>query len=231
MARGHNTLKTEDETVTYETVVRKLYTEHGFGGRSGFGQQPAVVVIDLARSWLDDASQQGSRRLEPVLASTLAVLKAAREAGHPVFFTTMRPDPVDIRGPVGRKLPHMSSETTLGQADSMAELDPRLDRRADEPLFVKPRASAFWGTPFDAYLTARNIDTLIITGCSTSGCIRATAESAHNRNLHAIVVQEAVGDRSEVAHEANLTDIDLRYADVEGLDDVVAYLRRTPAPS
>ncbi len=216
--------------MSYEAAVREFYMRHGFGGRSGFGVRPAVVVIDLARSWLDENSQQGSRRLEPVVAATLSVLEAARGASHPVFFTTMRPDPIDVSGPIGRKLLQMSSEKELARADLMAQLDPRLERRKDkEPLFVKARASAFWGTPFDAYLQARSIDTLIITGCSTSGCIRSTAESAHNRNLHAIVVREAVGDRSEVAHEANLTDIDLRFADVVSLSDTLDYLKRTPA--
>jgi nicotinamidase-related amidase len=215
--------------MSYEAAVRAFYMRHGFGGRIGFGVRPAVVVIDLARSWLDESSQQGSARLEPVLTATLSALEAARGAGHPVFFTTMRPDPADVRGPVGRKLLQMSSEKELARADLMAQLDPRLERRKDkEPLFVKARASAFWGTPFDAYLQARSIDTLVITGCSTSGCIRSTAESAHNRNLHAIVVREAVGDRSEVAHEANLTDIDLRFADVVSLSDTIEYLKRTP---
>lgn len=210
--------------MNYESEVRDFYVRHGFGGRSGYGRRPAVVVIDLARSWLDESSQQGSSRLEPVVEATLEVLEAARSAGHPVFFTTMRPDPVDVRGPIGRKLLQMSSDKALTQADAMAELDPRLGRRDSEPLFVKPRASAFWGTPFDAFLCARSVDTLIITGCSTSGCVRSTAESAHNRNLHAVVVREAVGDRSPVAHEANLVDIDLRYADVVDLIEVVRYL-------
>lgn len=218
-----------ESELSYESAVREFYQRHGFGGRSGFGSRPAVVVIDLARSWLDEASQQGSRRLEPVLENTLEVLDAARCGGHPVFFTTMRPDPVDVQGPIGRKLLQMSSGKALAAADSMAELDPRLQRRGSEPLFVKPRASAFWGTPFEAYLWARRVDTLIITGCSTSGCIRSTAESAHNRNLHAVVVREAVGDRSPAAHEANLVDIDLRYADVVGLEQVIAYLRETAA--
>ncbi|KAA0969628.1 isochorismatase family protein [Aureimonas fodinaquatilis] len=215
--------------MTYEAEVRPSYLLHGFGGRIGFGQRPALVVIDLARSWLDESSQQGSCRLEPVLEHTLSVLAAAREAGHPVFFTTMQPDPVDVRGPIGRKMLQMSSPRALATAASMAELDPRLERRNDEPLFVKARASAFWGTPFDAYLNARGVDTLIITGCSTSGCIRATAESAINRNLHSIIVREAVGDRSPTAHEANLTDIDLRYGDVVTVAETVAYLRATTA--
>ncbi|PZQ47274.1 MAG: hypothetical protein DI556_17525 [Rhodovulum sulfidophilum] len=216
--------------MSYEDDVRDFYVRHGFGGRNGFGKRPAVVVIDLAGSWLDPKkSQHGTTRLESVVTRTCDILAAARAAGHPVFFTTMRPDPVDVKGPIGAKLPQMRSGAANPLADQMAELDPRLGRRDDEPLFNKPRASAFYGTPFDAYLNARGVDTLIITGCSTSGCVRATAESAHNRNLHGIVVRDAVGERSPIAHEANLTDIDLRYADVVDGAEVIAYLAATPA--
>lgn len=209
--------------------VRALYESRGFGGRVGFGERPAVVVIDLAKSWLDESSPLGSRHLAPVLDHTVAVLAAARAKGHPVFFTTMSYEETDVSGPLGRKLLHASAGKSLEAGSDRIALDPRLERRQNEPLVVKPRASAFWGTAFDSLLFAGRIDTLIITGCSTSGCVRATAESAHNLNLHPIVVREAVGDRSPLAHETNLTDIDLRYGDVLGVDEVVAYLDRTPA--
>jgi len=209
--------------------ARALYERSGFGGRVGFGKRPAIVVIDMARSWLDDASPQGSSGLLPVLENTVKLIDVARAAGHPVFFSTMAFEKSDVAGPYGRKMLHLSQLGSLDAGSSMVELDPRLNRRPDEPLLVKPRASVFWGTPFDSYLVGGGIDTLIITGCSTSGCVRATAESAHNVNLHTIVVREAVGDRSPLAHEVNLTDIDLRYADVMSLEDVSSYLKETPA--
>lgn len=204
--------------------VRELYEQRGFGGRVGFGRRPGVVVIDLARSWLDESSPLGSNSLAPVLANTIQLLATARRGGHPVFFTTMAYEESDISGPLGRKLLHASAGKSLQAGSTLVDLDPRLERRPDEPLLTKPRASAFWGTSFDAHLVARGIDTLIIAGCSTSGCIRATAESAHNLNLHPIIVREAVGDRSPLAHEANLTDIDLRYGDVVDLSEVTRYL-------
>ena len=206
-------------------AVRELYERSGFGGRVGFGERPALVVIDLAKSWLDDSSPQGSSRLEPVLHNTITLLDVARRHGCPVFFTTMAFSRWEVKGPYGRKLPHLGKLGSLDAGSEMVELDPRLERREDEPLIVKPRASAFWGTPFDSYLASLSIDTLIITGCSTSGCIRGTAESAHNLNLRTIVVREAVGDRSPLAHETNLTDIDLRYADVVGMDETISYLK------
>jgi maleamate amidohydrolase len=207
-------------------AVRELYLSSGFGGRVGFGERPAIVVIDLARSWLDESSPQGSRRLASVLDRTLEVIAAGRDHGHPVFFTTMAYEKGDLVGPLGKKMLHASSGSSLDAGSPMIELDPQLRRRADEPLIVKQRASAFWGTTFEAHLVGRRIDTLIITGCSTSGCVRATAESAYDRNFHCIVAREAVGDRSPVAHECNLIDIDMRYGDVVEVDAVVSYLVR-----
>lgn len=207
--------------------VRTLYESRGFGGRVGFGARPALVVIDLARSWLDESSPLGSTRLKTVVDNVVTILSVTRQFGHPVFFTTMSYDDSDVAGPLGKKLLHASAGRSLEAGSNLTDLDPRLQRRPMEPLIVKPRASAFWGTPFDAHLFAAKVDTLIITGCSTSGCIRATAESAHNLNLHPIVVREAVGDRSPTAHECNLTDIDLRYGDVVGMQEIVDYLSRT----
>lgn len=209
--------------------VEELYLKSGFGGRVGFGKRAALVVIDMAKSWLDTSSPQGSADLGSVLENCLKLVTAARNTNHPVFFTTMAFEPGDVVGAYGKKMQHLGSRGSLDAGSAMTELDPRLERRGDEPLIVKQRASAFWGTPFDSYLVARGIDTLIITGCSTSGCIRATAESAINLNLHAIVPREAVGERSPTAHLTNLVDIDMRYADVVGVDDVVRYFENAMA--
>jgi nicotinamidase-related amidase len=206
--------------------VREFYMSKGFGGRVGFGERPAIIVIDMAKSWLDESSPLGSRAVSGVMGPILRILEAGRAAAVPIFFTTMVFDPhgVEASGPIGRKLLHTSDQRALEKGTSLVELDPRLARRPDEILVEKQRASAFWGTPFLAHLVGRKVDTLIITGCSTSGCVRGTAESAHNYNLHTIVVAEAVGDRSPKAHEYNLTDIDMRYADVVSLDATLGYL-------
>lgn len=208
--------------------VREFYLSKGFGGRVGFGTSPAIIVIDMAKAWLDESSQLGSRNVQGVMTHILRILAVGRECHVPIFFTTMAFDPrgVEATGPIGRKLLHSSDGHSLDRGTGAIELDQRLERRVDEILIEKQRASAFWGTPLDAYLIGRKIDTLIITGCSTSGCIRATAEAAHNANYHTIVVAEAVGDRHPLAHEANLTDIDMRYGDVVSVDDVITYLRK-----
>lgn len=207
--------------------VREFYEARGFGGRKGSGKRPAILVIDLARAWVDETSPLGSGNLESVVAHTVQILDAARENRVPVFFTRMvfGAETDEFDGPIGRKVYNHVKGNSLTRGTGMVELDPRLGRRENEIIIEKTRGSAFWESPLASYLVGRNIDTLIITGCSTSGCVRSSAESAHNLNFHAIVAQEAVGDRHPLAHEANLTDIDLRFADVVSTRDVVAYLQ------
>ncbi len=205
--------------------VREIYRRSGFGGKSGFGSMPALLVIDLARSWIDQQSPIGSN-LGLVITNTCRLLRISRKNGIPIFFTTMTYDnnQIELLGPMGNKLQFLKNGSTLTRGSKWVELDSRLERKKTEFLIEKQRASAFWGTPLLSYLIARKVDTIIITGCSTSGCIRSTAESAHNLNLHTIVVEEAVSDRSILAHECNLIDIDLRYADVVHMNDVGKYL-------
>ena len=208
--------------------VGEYYRQRGFGGRVGFGSSPALVVIDMAKAWIDPGAPIGSENVETIVQPIVRVLRAAREARIPVFFTTMAFDPGgrEFEGPVGRKLLHMSERDSMPRGSASVELDPRLERRDDEVVIEKQRASAFWGTAFGAHLVSRRIDTLIITGCSTSGCVRGTTESAHNENYHTIVVSDAVGDRHDLAHQCNLIDIDLRYGDVVHSDEVIGHLSK-----
>jgi nicotinamidase-related amidase len=211
--------------------VREFYESRGFGGRKGFGQRPAILVIDLARAWIDESSPLGSSNLEPVVENTATILDAARASGVPIFFTIMAFDAAGVEtvGPVGRKVYNRVKDRSFTRGTPMVELDPRLKRRDGEIIIEKPRGSAFWESPLQSYLIGRDVDTVIVTGCSTSGCVRSTSESAHNLNYHTIVAREAVGDRHPLAHEANLTDIDLRFADVTPVADIVSYLGKLPA--
>ncbi|NMR19209.1 isochorismatase family protein [Cellulomonas fimi] len=206
--------------------LREFYAGAGFAGRVGWGERPAVLVIDMAGAWTNPGAQIGTD-LSAVESSIVDLLAVARAKGLPIIFTTMAWDPsfAEIGEVVRRKTPH--SEKMLIGSENVA-LRPSLERRADEPLVNKPRASAFFGTNVEAMLTSAKVDTTIVVGCSTSGCIRATAESAFNRGYHVIVPAEAVGDRSASAHAANLFDIDARYADVEPLQDVLRTLSALP---
>ena len=206
--------------------VREFYEARGFGGRKGLGQRPAILVIDLAKAWIDESSPLGSSNIDPVVVNTARILDAARAKSVPIFFTVMAFDAAGVEtvGPVGQKVYNRVKGKSFTRGTNMVELDPRLKRRPDEILIEKPRGSAFWESPLLSYLIGRDVDTVIVTGCSTSGCVRSTSESAHNLNFHTIGAKEAVGDRHPLAHEANLTDIDLRFADVTPTDDVITYL-------
>jgi nicotinamidase-related amidase len=208
------------------TDLGAFYESAGFRGRVGWGERPAILVIDMAGAWTDPGEQIGTD-LSRVEDSIVDLLAEGRRAGIPIIFTTMSWDPSlsEIGEVVKRKTTH--SVKMLHGSDRVA-LRSSMDRQPHEPLVVKPRASAFFGTYVDAMLISEKVDTVIIVGCSTSGCIRATAESAFNRGFHVIVPAEAVGDRSESAHEANLFDIDARYGDVEPVSEVLSRLRALP---
>ncbi|MFO1094149.1 MAG: isochorismatase family protein [Planctomycetaceae bacterium] len=199
--------------------VDRFYRERGiFGGTFGFGQRPALVVIDMANGWTDPAYAGGSSRLDAAVDAIARLLPAARERKVPVFYTTAASD---------QPQPKTASEASpnFRPWDRHAcEIDDRLRPAAGEPVFPKEHASAFAGTPLVGHLIARSVDTLLITGCSTSACVRATATDAKSLNLRPIIIREAVQDRSEIAHEWTLFDIQARFADVVGLDEALAYL-------
>jgi nicotinamidase-related amidase len=202
-------------------ALTQFYAQCGFAGRVGFGERPAVLIIDLAKAWTDPSSPIGTD-LDAVIAETVRILKAARRTGVPLFFTTtaFQPDLSDVGATVLKKKP---LQKIMIQGTEWVALHPAMEFQDGEVLIVKQRASAFFGTTLLSQLVARSIDTLIITGCSTSGCVRASAQAAHDNNLHTIIPREAVGDRSPIAHASNLFDIDARMGDVVSVDDVLAY--------
>lgn len=200
-----------------------FYNKAGFCGRVGFGDRPAILVIDLAEAWTNPENTLGSD-LSSVVTHTCTILHKAREMNVPIAFTTTtyEDELANLPMNVQKKVPHI---VELKESSPLVKLHPSLERNPQkEPLVKKPRASAFFGTNLLAILINWHIDTVIIVGCSTSGCIRSTAESAHNYGFHTIVVQEAVGDRSVFAHKANLFDIDARMADVVTISEVIKYL-------
>jgi maleamate amidohydrolase len=192
----------------------------GWGGRVGFGKRPALIVIDLALFWTQPTTQIGSD-LESVIQNTLSVLAASRAANIPVFFTSYALDPSDPPSPQNKKL----RMGTGAHDPAMYELDPRLARRPNEKLIRKRYASAFKGTNLHEMLASLSIDTLIVTGVSTSHCVYATCRDATD-SVRVIVPNEAVGERCELLHEVNLLDIDLDLGDVMPAAEVIGHLRR-----
>ena len=200
--------------------LRKHYQEElGWAGRMGFGKRPALIVIDLALLWtMPDRPPMGSH-IDPVVEATCRLLSPARDAGIPIFFTTYDYDPADPPTPHDRKC-----DNQIGPGDEkLFELDPRLNRRTDERIVRKKYASSFKSTNLHENLTTLGVDTLIVTGVSTSHCIYATCrDAAHTFNV--IVPREAVGERCEIMHEVNLLDIDIDLGDVLPVDEVIDYL-------
>ncbi|WP_028928609.1 N-carbamoylsarcosine amidohydrolase [Pseudonocardia asaccharolytica] len=209
------------DLVAQYAALRADFRARGFGGRVGFGGRPAVIVIDLIRGFTDPRSPLAGE-LDAQLAATNEVLDAARRAGVPIIFSTIEYDSdLQEAGLWIRKIP---SNKFLVEGSEWVEVDERLGRKPSEMVLVKKYASCFFGTDLAARLLSRRIDTLLITGCTTSGCVRATAVDACSYGLHTIVVEDAVGDRAELAHHASLFDIDAKYGDVVGLAEATAYL-------
>ena len=204
-----------------------VYVKRGFAARVGFGQRPALLVIDIIRAFTDLRSPLASN-LDSQVDAIKRLLAVARERAIPVIFSTVVYDrELQEAGLWIRKIP---SNSWLVEGSEWVEVDRRLGRQPDEMLLVKKYASCFFGTDLAARLITRGIDTLLITGCTTSGCVRATAVDACSYGLHTVVVQEAVGDRAELPHIANLFDIDAKYGDVVALDEALAYLAGCPTP-
>jgi maleamate amidohydrolase len=198
--------------------LREAYRRRGWAGRVGFGARPALLVIDLAAYWLDPKQRIGSH-LGAVVEATCQVLRAARAAQVPIFFTSFAYDPAHPPSPHDHKL----KMDVPAQASELFQLDPRLERRPTELIVRKRFASAFKGTHLHEMLTGLGVDTLIVTGVSTSHCVYATCRDATD-SFRVIVPREAVGERCELMHEVFLLDIDIDLADVMPVGDVVGYL-------
>jgi maleamate amidohydrolase len=201
-----------------------FFAQRGFGLRIGFGERPALIVIDILKAFTDEKAMLGAN-LDTQVAAINALLQVAHQRGAPVIFSTVRYDEADIRD-AGIWALKMKGLMTLSGADGGWEVDPRLDFRKSDTLLVKKYASCFFGTDLVARLVAHRVDTLIITGCTTSGCVRATAVDAVQNGFRPVVVREAVGDRSAAAHAQSLFDLDAKYADVVPQEDALAYLSR-----
>ena len=194
----------------------------GFHGRTGFGLRPALLVIDVNVGFTDPESPLACG-LEGVVVAIQRLLGEARAAGLPVVYTTVSYDEGD-RLAAAAFIDKIPALLTLEAGSRWVEIDPRIAPLPDEPVLNKLFASAFFGTPLSSLLTAAGCDGVIVTGASTSGCVRATVVDALQHGFRPVVPREAVGDRNPAAHEANLYDIDTKYGDVVSLDEVVAHL-------
>ncbi len=201
----------------------EFFKARGFGIRIGFGERPALIVIDMLKGFTDPNMPLGAN-LEPQLAAQKPLLDVAHERNIPVIFSTVIYNDADLKD-AGLWAIKMKGSLTLKAGTPAVEIDPRLEMRPSDSLLVKKYASCFFGTDLVPRLMNQRVDTLIIVGCTTSGCVRATAVDAVQNGFRPIVVREAVGDRSAAAHEQSLFDLNAKYADVCSLDETLQYMK------
>lgn len=193
-----------------------------FDGRLGFGNKPAVIVIDFINAYTTPGAALYAKGVVEAVEQTVDLLAQARSKGVPVIYTKVLYHKHGLDGGIFvQKVPVLR---TMVEGEPLAEIVPELPPAANDIIIVKQYASAFFGTSLAAMLTALGVDTLIVTGCSTSGCVRASAVDGMQYGFRVIVPRECVGDRHAAPHEANLFDINSKYGDVLSKSEVLAYL-------
>jgi maleamate amidohydrolase len=203
-------------------VMSEDYERTGFGARIGYGERPAVLVVDMVRGYLVEGEPFWAPAYDAVLVANRRLVEAARRSGVPVVWTTLDLDAGGTdTGWFMHKVPSLRAYVERpeigGFHDDLAPADGEL-------VVTKQFASAFFGTSLVSALTRLRVDTVLVTGVSTSGCVRATAVDALQHGYRPIVVAEAVGDRDEAAHRQSLFDLEAKYADVEPLAAVLQHL-------
>jgi nicotinamidase-related amidase len=222
MARPWDGIVGEEEIRRYEAA--------GFGRPTGMGARPALLIIDVQyrtvgltpepfwqaietfKTSCGDVAWDAVHRIEPLL-------KLFRQRGHPVLYPYVAPKMDFDVGRLGDKVPAIMNIAAQGY-----DFIPQISPKDGDVLLPKKHPSAFFGTPLVSYLIERQIDTLIVTGCSTSGCVRGTVVDGFAYNFRVIVPEECVYDRSPTAHAVNLFDIAYKYGDVRPVAEVMALL-------
>lgn len=203
--------------------IDDYYQSRGiFQDRFGFGDKPAIIVVDFACGWTQEEYAAGTKRLDEPVEQTRKLLDHARPLGIPIVYTTSPWRPKSADQPFKSAA---DRSTGFREWDAHAvEIDQRVAPQPQDYIIEKESASAFAGTHLVGYLTEQKVDTVLITGCSTSACIRATATDAKSLRFRPTIIRECVGDRSAAAQILTLHDIQARFADVRNLEEVLAYL-------
>jgi len=198
------------------------YNKAGFGGALDFGKKPALLLIDFAKAYINPECGLYAG-VEDSAEEAMKILDAARKAKILIIFTRVEFSPGGLDGGVFyKKVPALKN---FLKGSPMAEFVDGLEPKENELIITKQYASSFFGTNLASTLSASGVDTLLITGWSTSGCVRASALDACQSGFIPIVVKEAVGDRDPKVHESNLFDLQAKYAEVKSKKEVLNYLR------
>ena len=197
----------------------EIYRLQRFGQRVGFGRTPALLIVDFIEGFTDE-TQFGGYNIADSIEATATLLRAVRAAGLPVAHVRfgVAADGSDL-GTWGLKVPGLAKLVQDGPA---SQIVPAVAPIPGEWVSVKKHASAFFGTNLTSFLASRGVDTVMVTGCTTSGCVRASVIDASAYGYRVIVPEECSGDRARGPHLANLFDMQQKYADVMPLADVMA---------
>lgn len=208
------------------TETSQIYLARGLGRQAQPGTRPALVVVDLVLGFTDPASPLACEA-DGAVAASAALLERFRPAGWPVVFTTVVYDDAGAVA-AAQFLAKVPALAQLTPGSPWVGVDPRLAPGPGEPVISKLFASAFFGTNLATVLTAAGADTVVVTGASTSGCVRATVVDAMQHGYRVVVPEEGVADRAAGAHAASIADMQAKYAEVLSLTDTLAWLDSCP---
>jgi maleamate amidohydrolase len=191
------------------------------------GIRPALVIVDMTLAFVDSAYATGhSATGRPAVAANARLLASARELGIPVYFTKVFEDPLHVSRPQERG--RWKAQAAPATASDLPPGDVIVDELTPLPneivIYKGTKPSGFFGTPLASYLIQDGVDTVIVTGMTTSGCVRATAVDAFSHNFTVVIPHECSADRSQISHQVNLFDLHMKYADVVSLDETLDYL-------
>jgi maleamate amidohydrolase len=190
---------------------RDIYARQGFAQQVGLGQAPAVIVVDFVLGFTDPA-HFGGGNINRAIAQTTHLLALARAKGWPIAHTrVVYADDGSDCGAFVRKVPPLAA---LTETSPLSQIVPEVAPLPGELIVRKRQASAFFATGLGDWLAFRRADTVLVAGCTTSGCVRATVVDACSHNFRTIVLTDCVGDRAIGPHEANLFDMGQKYADL-----------------
>jgi len=196
-------------------------SEAGFGGELQLGRKPALVMVDFVKAYFEPGAKLYMGQ-DSCLASGARILEAARKAGIEIVHTQVSYVDGGLDG--GHFFKKVGALKEFVGSAPLGAFMPEVAPRAGEPVIVKQYASAFFGTSLASTLVASGVDTVIIAGVSTSGCIRATAVDAIQHGFVPLIARESVGDRNDGPHEASLFDLQSKYAEVRSEASVLEYL-------
>lgn len=217
-------------TGLHGATTDEVYRHAGFGVAVPRGNRPALVVVDLTRGFTEPGFATGSEMASEVAAAR-RLLDAARHRGIPVILTAISFTAAEADGDVVAWLRKAPGMRALREGSSEVTVDPRLDPQPSDHLVIKKGASAFHGTSLATLLSSTHVDTVVLCGATTSGCVRATAVDSVQAGFDTVVVGDACGDRARGPHDAALFDLQAKYADVVGADEGVHYLSQRPTRS